>query len=144
MVGSLGMAGLATVSSRARKKAVDVEVDADAEYALEFRAGMAEAEGELEGEGQGEGKGEGEGQGHAEVIDPMSALKSVTSQLLGDQRLMTFTAGAYTHPLLSSIPGLMVSEPFCVKFATRYEPCICIYPTYPTNGAYVELRSGRV
>ena len=39
----------------------------------------------------------------------------------------------------------MDSEMFRVQFVTSYDPSIyCRYPTYPTNSAYVELKSGRV
>jgi len=54
-------------------------------------------------------------------------------------------AGACTRPLLSSTQAGLISEPFHVQFVTSHDPSIyCAYPTYPSQTAYVELRSGRV
>jgi hypothetical protein len=54
-------------------------------------------------------------------------------------------AGAQSGPLFSSTLAVLVIEPFRVLFVMSSDPRIYWrYPTYPTQSAYVELRSGRV
>ena len=42
-------------------------------------------------------------------------------------------AGAHTRPLLSSTSAVLVSEPFCVKIVTNYDPLLSLHATETTR-----------